>query len=137
MLQQHHDTGRSSNLRSHLCLHHADDLNMEILQVLLVFQVNLVSAGVQRHTQFFRPIFVTFDPSTFYFLGHHGNDIRFVFPDHLPERSHRGRQRALAGDVEELIVSNFHANVAGIDVILVVSNGNASSVIYGGERNGK
>lgn len=125
---------RYSSQMSHLCLHHADDLDVEVLQVLLVLQVELVPAGVQRRTQLLRPVLVTFDPPSFCFLGHHGNDIRFVFPDHLPEGRHCGRQRALAGDVEEFFIANLHADVAGVDVVLVVSNGNTGFVIYGGKR---
>lgn len=125
--------GCSSRI-SHLRLHHADDLDVEVLQVLLVLQVKLVPAGVQRHAQLLRPVLVTFDPSPLHFLGHHGNDVGLVFPDHLPEGRHCGRQRALAGDVEELFIANLHADVAGVDVVLVVSNGNTGFVIYEGER---
>lgn len=119
---------------SHLCLHHADDLDVEIFQVLLVLQVKLIPAGILRHAQLLWPVLVTFDPSPFYFLGHHSNDIRFAFPDHLPEGCDCGGQRALAGDVEKFFMPDLHANVAGIDVILVVSNGNTSFVIYGEEE---
>lgn len=121
-------------LISHLCLYHADNLDLEVLQVLLVFKVNLVPAGVQRHTQPLWPVLMTFDPSTFYLLGHHGYNIRFVLPDHLPEGWHCGRQGALAGDVEELIIANLHVDVAGIDVVLLVSNGNTGFVVYGGKE---
>lgn len=119
---------------SHLYLHHPDDLDVEVLQVLLVLQVKVVPAGVQRHAQFLWPVFVTFDPPPFYFLGHHCDDLRLVFPDHLPEGWDRGRQRALAGDVEKFLAANVHADVAGVDVILVVSDGNTSFVIYKGEE---
>lgn len=119
---------------SHLCLHHTDDLDVEILQVLLVLQVKVVPAGVLRHAQILWPVLVTFDPSPFYFLGHHGNDVRFAFPDHLPEGWDCGRQRALAGNVEKFLIADLHTDVAGIDVILVVSNGNTSFVIYGEEE---
>lgn len=116
-------------LLSHLCLHHVDDLNVEVLQVLLVHQVKQVPAGVQRHSQLLWPVFMTFDPSSFHFLGHHGNDVRFVFPDHLPKGQNCGRQRALGRDVEEFFTANLHADVAGIDVVLVLSNGNTCFVI--------
>ncbi|KAF3842127.1 hypothetical protein F7725_024078 [Dissostichus mawsoni] len=98
--------------------------------VLLVVQVKLVPACIQRHGKLLWTVLVTFDPSPFYFLGHHGDDVRLVFPDHLPESWHCGRQRALAGDVEELFFANFHADVAGVDVVLLVSNGNTGFVIY-------
>lgn len=126
------EAGRFSSHVSHLCLHHADDLDVEVLQVLLVLQVKQVPAGVQRHGQLLWPVLVTFDPSPLYFLGHHGNDVRFVFPDHLPEGRHCGGQRALAGDVEELFIAKLHADVAGVDVVLGVSKGNTGFIIYGG-----
>ena len=127
--------GGCSSQISHLRLQNANDLDVKILQELLVLQVNLEPAGVQRHAQLLWPVLVTFDPSPFYFLGHHGNDVRFALPDHLPESWHCGRQRALAGDVEELLIPNLHANVAGVDVVLVVSKGNTGFVIYRGEKN--
>lgn len=76
---------------SHLTLHHTDDLDVEVFQVLLVLEVKLVPAYIQRHTQLLWPVFVTFNPSPLYFLGHHGNDIGFIFPDHLPEGLHSRR----------------------------------------------
>lgn len=120
----------NSALLRHLCLHNADDFNVEVFQVLLVLQVEPVLARVQRHILLFRPVLVTFDPSPFQLLGHHGNDVRFIFPDHLPEGGHRGRQRPLAGDVKELLCSNFHADVACVDVVLVLSKCNTRFIIF-------
>lgn len=118
---------------THLSLHHADDLDVEVLQVLLVVQVKLVPPALQGHAQPLRPVLVTFDPSPLHFLGHHGDDVGFALPDHLPEGGHGGGQRALAGDVEELRSADLHADVAGVDVVLIVSNGNTGFVIYGGK----
>lgn len=123
---------------AHLRLHHADDLDVEIVQVLLFLQVDLILAGVHGLTELLWPVLVTFDPSPFYFLRHHGDDVGFVLPHHLPERRHRGGQRTLAGDVEELLASNLHADVAGVDVVLVLSDGDAGFVVCGGtEEKGK
>lgn len=121
-------------LISHLLLHHADDFNVEIVQELLVLQVKLVSAGVLRRPQPLRPVLVAFDPSSLHFLSHHCDHVRFVFPDHLPEGRYRGGQRALAGDVEMFLISNLLSDVAGVDVVLGVSNGNASFVVLKNEE---
>lgn len=129
--------GRYSSQITYLCLHHTDDLDVKVLQVLLVLQVKLVPVSIQRHTQLLRPVLVTFDPPPFYFLRHHGNDVRFAFPDHLPEGLDCGGQRALAGDVEELSITNLHADVAGVNVVLVVSNGNTGFVICRRKETGK
>lgn len=107
---------------------------MEILQELLVLQVKLVSASVQRRPQPLRPVLVAFDPSSFDFLSHHCYDVRFVFPNHLPKGRHRGGQRALAGDVEIFLISDLLPDVAGVDVVPVVSNGNTSLVILKNEE---
>lgn len=102
---------------------------MEALQELLVLQVELVPAGVLNRPQPLRPVLVAFDPSSLDFLRHHGDDVRLVFPDHLPKGHYCGGQRALAGDVEILLLSRMHADVAGVDVVLAVSKGNTSFVI--------
>lgn len=119
---------------SHLLLHHTDDFNVEVLQELLVLQVKLVSAGVLRRSQPLRPVLVAFDPSSLHFLSHHCDHVRFVFPDHLPKGRYRGGQRALAGDVEILLISDLLSDVAGVDVVVVVSNGNASFVVLKNEE---
>lgn len=121
-------------LIAHLFLHHADDFNVEILQELLVLQVKLVSASVLRRPQLLRPVLVAFDPSSLDFLSHHCNDVRFVFPDHLPKGRYRGGQRALAGDVEIFLISDLLSDVAGVDVVPVVSNGNTSFVVLKNEE---
>lgn len=121
-------------LISHLFLHHADDFNVEILQELLVLQVKLVPASVLRRPQPLWPVLVAFDPSSLDFLSHHCNDIRFVFPDHLPEGCNRGGQRALAGDVEIFLISDLLSDVAGVDVVPGVSNGNTSFVVLKNEE---
>lgn len=90
----------------HLFLHHADDFNVEVLQELLVLQVKLVPAGVLRRPQPLRPVLVAFDPSSLHFLSHHGHNVWLVFPDHPPKGRYGGGQRALAGDVEVLLVSH-------------------------------
>lgn len=113
----------------HLFLHHADDFNVEVLQELLVLQVKLVPTGVLRRPQPLWPVLVAFDPSSLHFLSHHGHNVWLVFPDHLPKGRYGGGQRALAGDVEILLVSHLHADVAGVDVVLLVSNGNTSFVV--------
>lgn len=107
---------------------------MEVLQVLVVLQLKLVPAGVQGRTPPLRPVLVTFDPSTFYFLGHHGDDVGLALPDHLPEGWHSRGQWALAGDVEKLFCANLHADVAGVDVVLVLADGHTGFVICQSER---
>lgn len=122
---------------SHLSLHHADDLDLEVLQVLLVLQVEQVLAGVLRDARLLWPVPVTFDPSPFHLLRHHGHHIGLALPDHLPEGRHGGGQRALAGDVEELLLAHAHTDVAGVDVLLVVSDGDAGFVIWRGKGGGR
>lgn len=131
------ETGNDSRLillTPHLFLHHADDFNVEILQELLVLQVKLVPASVLRRPQPLRPVLVAFDPSSLHFLSHHCDDVRLVFPDHLPKGRDRGGQGALAGDVQMFLISDLHADVAGVDVVLVVSNGNTSFVVLKNEE---
>lgn len=108
---------------------------MEVFQELLILKVQLVPASGQKCVLLLWPILVTFDPSSFYFLCHHGDDVRFVFPDHLPKGLNCGGQRALAGDVEELICSDLYADVAGIDVLLVLSDGYSCFIICRSRNN--
>ena len=82
-------------------------------------------------TPTYDPWFVpmTLDPSPLDLLGHHGNDVGLVFPDHLPEGGHSGGQRALARDVVEVLGANLHVDVAGINVVLVLTQGHPSQVV--------
>lgn len=113
----------------HLFFNHADDLYVEVIQQLQVLQMKLILVDIPRHAQPLWPVLVTFDPSSLYLLGHHGNNIRFAFPHHLPEGLHCSRQGTLTGDIKELFISDMHANVAGVDVVLVLANSDAGLVI--------
>lgn len=112
-----------------LFFHHLDDLNVEIAKHLVVIQEELVTAGFFGNIKFFGPVLVAFYPATFHLLGHHGDNIRLVLPHHLPEVILSARQRALSGDVEELLCAHLHTNVAGIDVALVLSDRNTRLVV--------
>lgn len=60
---------------SHLCFHHANDLYVEIVEELLILKVQLIPTSRQKCALTLWQILVTFDPSPFYLLCHHGNDV--------------------------------------------------------------
>lgn len=80
---------------SHLFLYHLDDLDVEVVQFLEIFQDQLVVGSFYGSITFLRPVLVAFDSAALYFPGHHGNDVRLVLPNHLPEAVLSVGQRSL------------------------------------------
>lgn len=80
---------------SHLFLYHLNDLDVEVIQFLVVPQDQLVVASFHGNITFLRPVLVAFGSAPLYFPGHHGNDVRLVLPNHLPEAVQSVGQRSL------------------------------------------
>lgn len=55
-------------------------------------------------------------------FSQHSNHHRPVLPDHLPEVRHGGRQRTLAGDIEELLPANLHTDITGVNIVLFITH---------------
>ena len=102
---------------------------MEVVETLLVDQVQQEAASLQRLARRLGPVLVALDASPLHLLGHHGHHVRLVLPDHLPEGGGGGGQRALAGDVLELLLADGHADVAGVDVVPRLAQGHARLVV--------
>lgn len=111
-----------------LDLYKTDD---EVVQVLIFDQHDL--KPVVHHlwcTWRVGPIPLTLHLSSFHFLGHHGDHIGLLLPDHLPEICQRGGKRTLARDVQKALVLHGHLDEVGVDVATVFAQGHSRSVNF-------
>jgi hypothetical protein len=67
---------------------------------------------------------MTFDNSTFYLSGYHGNNIRVIFQNHLPKIICGAWQWSLGSDIKIFFFKIDYFNVTSIDVALAFSKRN-------------